>query len=72
MQVKLTSEQTKFIKSEFGYAFPSETGFELPDDKADTIFERCTDIEVSESHTDEDMSPRGEVAVSLVTMLGGH
>jgi hypothetical protein len=74
MKVKLTVDQVKLIKNELSYDLKANAEFDLPDDKADKIFDRCVEIEVEESNIEEDeeMSQQGETAASLVTMLGGH
>ena len=69
-----TKEQTKFIKNTLGYDFLPGVEVELPDEKKRRIFDHSVEVEIETSNVgdDEEISPEGETAASLVTMLGGH
>jgi hypothetical protein len=74
MQVIFTKAQTGLIKKELGFDFEPNQEVELPKDKQHQIFDHCVKIEIETSNVedDEEISPEGKTAASLVTMLGGH
>lgn len=74
MQVIFTKSQTALIEKELGYRFEPNQAIELPKEKKHRIFDRCVEIEIDTSNVEdnEKISPEGETAASLVTMLGGH
>lgn len=74
MLVMFTKDQADLIKKELGFNFRPDQQIELPKDQKHKIFDRCVEIEIDTSNVedDEEISPEGETAASLVTMLGGH
>lgn len=74
MLVIFTKDQADLIKKELGFDFQPNQRVELSKDQKHKIFDRCVEIEIDTSNVEEDeeISPVGETAASLVTMLGGN
>ena len=74
MLVMFTKDQADLIKKELGFAFQPNQQAELSKDQKHKIFDRCVEIEIDTSNAedDEEISPEGETAASLVTMFGGN
>ncbi len=72
VEVALSKEQLDFIQSEFGHD-PDALGV-LEDDDIDRLYDRLCDIEVEETMAagDGELSDRGKMAESIVTVIGNE
>lgn len=68
---KLNKEQLAFIQSEFGID-KEQLEAMSEDELYDEVYDKCCDIEVETTCEagDKELSERGKIAESLVTLLG--
>ena len=72
VEASLSKEQLDFIQSEFGHD-PDALGV-LEDDDIDSLYDKLCDIEVEETMAagDGELSDRGKMAESIVTVIGNE
>ena len=72
VEAALSKEQLDFIRSEFGHD-PDALGV-LEDDDIDSLYDKLCDIEVEETMAagDGELSDRGKMAESIVTVIGNE
>ena len=72
VEAALSKEQLDFIQSEFGHDVDA-LGV-LEDDDIDSLYDKLCDIEVEETMAagDGELSDRGKMAESIVTVIGNE
>ena len=72
VEASLSKEQLDFIQSEFGHDVDA-LGV-LEDDDIDSLYDKLCDIEVEETMAagDGELSDRGKMAESIVTVIGNE
>lgn len=65
--MRFTQEELDFIRKELGIEAQED---ETRENVLDDIWEEACQIEIAESNSLEELTPRGKMAVRLVTKLG--